>query len=557
MTQLLLNNRYQILQSLARGGFGETFLAEDTQMPSNRRCVIKQLKPIVNTSQMTDIAQERFPREAAVLEELGEHNDQIPRLYAYFSENGQFYLVQEWVEGITLTHKVRDQGILPENVVLDILVSLLTLLDYIHSKHIIHRDIKPDNIILRQRDGKPVLIDFGAVKETMGVLPSPDGKSNTIMIGTPGFMPAEQANGRPVYASDLYSLGLTAIYMLTGKMPQKLDIDPGSAEILWRHYAPSVSPAFAMVLDQAIKSHPRDRFPTAQAMLNALSPIIYPSVPPLPELTSGLASNQTIPYTSGISSRKVTYPRPNHIPQRSVSPSNSQEAILIGGLIATGVIGAMIVGIIFGIKSSTPSAQSQLESPTTTTLPSASPTQPTTTSPSPKKSTVKKNSHPQSVPTINITLSPNIVSEKSPSPTVSPVTKPPTDSPSVITPAPDHNGSTPSPQVVNTPINTPPIIFPTPSVSPSVPPSPQTPIATSSPVATFQGCQAKVTDPNPPLNVRSEPDANSSIVTTLKNGTKINVIQEKDGWYGYKIQKSKSIGWVAGNRITGNCVKQS
>lgn len=83
MTPTLLNNRYRIIQTLGSGGFGDTFLAEDTQMPSQRRCVIKQLKPITNNPQIYQLVQQRFQREAAILEELGEENPQIPRLYAY------------------------------------------------------------------------------------------------------------------------------------------------------------------------------------------------------------------------------------------------------------------------------------------------------------------------------------------------------------------------------------------------------------------------------------------------------------------------------------------
>ncbi len=106
MMPMLLNSRYQIIRTLGSGGFGETFLAEDTQMPSQRRCVIKQLKPIENNPQIYQLVQERFAREAAILEELGGVSEQIPTLYAYFSLEEKFYLVQEWVEGDTLTGKV-------------------------------------------------------------------------------------------------------------------------------------------------------------------------------------------------------------------------------------------------------------------------------------------------------------------------------------------------------------------------------------------------------------------------------------------------------------------
>jgi serine/threonine-protein kinase len=273
MTTTLLNNRYQIISALGSGGFGETFLAEDTQMPSRRRCVIKQLKPVTGDRQTYQLIKERFGREAAVLENLGEKHNQIPKLYAYFELNGEFYLVQECISGETLTNKVQKSGQFSDRQVRDLLASLLPVLDFVHNQKMLHRDIKPDNIIFRQSDGFPVLIDFGAVKETMNtVVTSSGGGVPSIAIGTPGFMPAEQAAGRPVYSSDLYALGMTGIYLLTGKMPQELETDSRTGQILWRNYAPQVSPNLALVLDRAIRFNPGDRYHTASEMLNALQP---------------------------------------------------------------------------------------------------------------------------------------------------------------------------------------------------------------------------------------------------------------------------------------------
>ncbi len=271
MIPTLLNNRYRILQALSTGGFGETFLAQDAYMPSGRHCVIKQLKPITHNPDVYQLVQQRFEREAAILEELGEGNAQIPNLYAYFTEHEQFYLVQEWIQGITLSTKVKRDGLLDESAVKEILVSLLPVLDYIHSRGIIHRDIKPNNVILRQQDGKPVLIDFGIAKETMGTVVNAQGEiTSSIVVGTRGFMPPEQAGGKPVYASDLYSLGLTAIYLLTGKRPQELEINPQTGNYIWHTDAVKISPSLAAVLDKAIESHPRDRYSTAREMFLAL-----------------------------------------------------------------------------------------------------------------------------------------------------------------------------------------------------------------------------------------------------------------------------------------------
>ncbi|MBR8837482.1 MAG: GUN4 domain-containing protein [Stigonema ocellatum SAG 48.90 = DSM 106950] len=294
----LLRERYRVLNLLGTGGFGKTYLAEDTDTPSLRRCVIKQLKPIAHNPQIYQLVQERFQREAAILEQLGEENSQIPSLYAYFSVAGYFYLVQQWIDGQTLTQLVQQQVTLSESFVRVALKSLLLVLDEVHSKGIIHRDIKPDNIILSVRADLPVLIDFGAVKEVMGTeLNSQGNLTSSIVIGTLGYMPSEQAAGRPVYSSDLYSLGLTAIYALTGKQPQQLNTDYTTGEILWHQYASNLSQDFIAVLDKAIRLHPRERYKSAKDMLDALQsgavpiPSTTPPQPAVPNVRVSVPDN--------------------------------------------------------------------------------------------------------------------------------------------------------------------------------------------------------------------------------------------------------------------------
>ena len=267
----LLNNRYRIIKTLGRGGFGETYLTVDNHMPSGRKCVLKQLKPIVKQPKIPLWMQERFQREAAILEELGDGSSQIPQLYAYFSENDKFYLVQEWIEGLTLDQYWQQEGNLHRDEVRQILLQLLPVLDYVHSRRIIHRDIKPENIILRQGDNLPFLIDFGAVKEAIATEVNHNSSSTySASIGTPGYMSSEQAAGRPIYSSDLYSLGLTAIFLLTGQAPHELETDPRNGEIIWREWAKNVDPELADIIDRSIKFHPRDRFSSAKEMLDAL-----------------------------------------------------------------------------------------------------------------------------------------------------------------------------------------------------------------------------------------------------------------------------------------------
>jgi serine/threonine protein kinase len=320
MAFTLLGNRYQVLRTLGSGGFGTTYLAEDLQMPSRRKCVIKQLKPIANNPQIYQLVQERFQREAAILETLGDGSSHIPKLYAYFAESEHFYLIQEWIEGMTLHEKVKAQGAIAEAEVKQILTQILPTLTYIHSQHIVHRDIKPDNIILRQRDNHPVLIDFGAVRETMGTVVNSQGNTaSSIVIGTPGFMPSEQAAGRPLYSSDLYSLGLTMIYLLTTKFPQELELDPATGEVVWRKHAPQVSAEFADVLEKVIQYHPRDRYHTAAMLLTALQPQL-----------NSTPSPQASPQASPQSSPAIAQPRPTSdfaVPPTVISkPSASPTA---------------------------------------------------------------------------------------------------------------------------------------------------------------------------------------------------------------------------------------
>ena len=271
MTMTLVSNRYRVVRELGKGGFGTTSLVEDTQLPSGRRCVLKELMPVESSAEIYTLVKQRFEREAVILEELGNLTLQIPSLYAYFAENNKFYLVQEYVEGETIAGRVQSQGVMSDAAVRELISGLLPVLAVVHDRKIIHRDIKPENVILRQRDHKPVLIDFGAVRETMGTLINANGHTTqSIVIGTPGFMASEQAAGRAVFASDLYSLGLTAIYALTGKIPQELPTDPMTGNVQWRQYAPSVSTGLAAVIDRAIAPVSRDRCQTSGQMLDEL-----------------------------------------------------------------------------------------------------------------------------------------------------------------------------------------------------------------------------------------------------------------------------------------------
>ncbi|MBD2450704.1 protein kinase [Nostoc sp. FACHB-152] len=270
----LLDNRYLIVRSLAAGGFGQTYIAEDTRRPGNPVCVVKHLVPASSDPKFLENATRLFLTEAQTLEKLGIH-DQIPRLLAYFEEHQEFYLVQDWIDGFPLTHELLPGQRWPESKVCQMLQEVLSILQFVHSFGVIHRDIKPDNIIRRRQDNKLVLVDFGIVKQirTQMLTPGQMNVNATIAIGTPGYMPTEQGRGNPRPNSDIYALGIIAIQSVTGLNPTQLQEDPQTGEIIWQPWA-QISQELNTILDIMVRYHFKDRYQSATEALTALEPLI-------------------------------------------------------------------------------------------------------------------------------------------------------------------------------------------------------------------------------------------------------------------------------------------
>lgn len=264
-----LAGRYLVVKTLGAGGFGTTYLAQDTQRPGQPACVVKHLKPDSKDEFVLTTARRLFASEAEILEKLGKH-DQIPALLAYFEENGQFYLVQEFIAGHPLSQEIKRGAPWPQDKVVRMLADVLSTLDFVHQNGVIHRDIKPDNLIRRQSDGKLVLIDFGAVKAIQTPQAAAQQRTGaTVAIGTVGYAPAEQAQGKPQFASDIYSLGILAICALTGKEPDQLESDPQTGELVWRT-GTTVSHALGTVLDRMVRYQYSRRYANAGEALAAL-----------------------------------------------------------------------------------------------------------------------------------------------------------------------------------------------------------------------------------------------------------------------------------------------
>lgn len=263
-----LGGRYQILSQLGQGGFGATFVAEDQHLPGKQQCVVKQLKPQATDRLTLQTARRLFDTEAQTLYRLGTH-EQIPRLLAYFEENQEFYLVQEYIEGHDLAQELTPGKQFSEDEVISLLREILKILEFVHQQNVIHRDINPQNIIRRKKDGKLVLIDFGAVKQVSTQVVRGEQTSVTVAIGTPGYRPSEQANGKPKLCSDIYAVGTVGIQALTGCLPEQLPTDPQTSEISW-HEQVTVSPELAKVMDKMVCYDFRQRYSSATEALQAL-----------------------------------------------------------------------------------------------------------------------------------------------------------------------------------------------------------------------------------------------------------------------------------------------
>ncbi|VXD19636.1 Serine/threonine kinase [Planktothrix serta PCC 8927] len=319
---------YRGIQLIGQGGFGRTFLAVEESQPLKPYCVIKQFLPQGRSAVK---ATELFQQEAQQLQNLGQHS-QIPKGLAYFAQEGYQYLVQEFIEGKNLAQELQEKGVFNEDKILFILKDLLPVLQFIHERKVIHRDIKPENIIRRFNTKKPignlVLVDFGAAKlVTGGMLP----KTGTI-IGSAAFTAPEQLMGKAVFSSDLYSLGVTCIHLLTSIPPFDL-FDSTEGTWVWRDYLKApISDQLGHILDKMLQNGTRHRYHSAAAILQQINP-----KPDYVQVMPGLTLNPEIGFQALPEQKEIIPPAPpvsiacestvNSQPIAEVSPAKPLDKI--------------------------------------------------------------------------------------------------------------------------------------------------------------------------------------------------------------------------------------
>ena len=564
----LLDRRYQVLQVLSAGGFGRTYIAEDTRRPGNPQCVVKHLTPASNEPNYLETARRLFISEAETLEQLGNH-DQIPRLLAYFEEHQEFYLVQEFIVGHSLSVELQPNNYWSESQVIQLLQDVLGILAFVHSYGVIHRDIKPDNLIRRASDGKLVLIDFGAVKQVRTQILSDHSQMGaTVAIGTPGYMASEQGLGRPRPSSDLYAVGIIAIQALTGLYPSHLQEDPTTGEIFWQYQA-QVSAGLAAIVSKMVRYDYRDRYQSADEVLQAIAqlsnsfpPTQLPNRPPSP-----VSPTQALP---------VPPARQNAVP---VATNSNKLPLLVGvgiAAVVTGVTAAYIRSATAPplISRQTPESTSSIDTGSSPT--SISPSEISSSPDTPRVISLPTNTPDTSTPPTsssnefdNVEFPQSNCGDSLPTDPASTVEFYP-----VFIEDSDRNLSTVKSifctdayrttrkdtgevaiQVASFNNRTQAELFSDfmkKKLGSGAVGQPTTYSANSTTETPSKNdCSTVVSDPQPPLNVRSNPDTKrGKIVGKLENGTSLTVVGEQDGWV--KIS-SPVAGWISKTRTKTVC----
>ncbi len=528
----VISGRYQIIQSLGSGGFGQTFLAEDLQLPDHQKCVVKRLQPASNDTFVLEIASRLFETEARVLHKLGSH-DRIPRLLAHFEEKREFYLVQELIDGYELTNEIISTersadgypvGRMNEATAIAFLIDVLETLVFVHQQGAIHRDIKPANLMRRRNDGKLVLIDFGAVKQVgTAVVANGSNIGSTIAIGTDGYMPNEQAIGKPRPCSDLYAVGAIAVQGLTGIAPNLLSENLETGELAWREspdhaalkYRANVSDELAMIIDKLVKYDFRDRYQSAEAVLTDLRKLASPIAPTilstpvqtnlqtnvqtnLQELSSGFHPNDDLATTVSSKASLMDHLQFSH-----------QNRLV---LIAVGIISAIAaIGIVMWLRPSSVKYLFLSERAIS------------------DSDVVNKSAIELEMMRNEVFArygrrfkEPELQSYFNMQPWYKPIYEPDKFPEGLLTPTEQRNLE--YIQDFQTRISQKPNCDYTKRI---------------------------ISDPNPPINVRQDAGVEFAIVGKLDNGTQITVQSEKQGW----LQISAPIaGWVAANRTKPICL---
>lgn len=260
----IIRQRYEVIEKLSSGDSIPTFLVKDLQHPSKIQCILKQITPPNEVGSFA-IAHGLFTNAYLELQQLNTHADrQIANLIACFDEEEKFYIVQEFVEGHNLDCEIVSEQVWAEDKVVELLINILEILEFVHALKLSHLNLKPSNIRRRETDGKLVLIDFGTLKRISPLTSDSESQPQPQILGTPGYIPPEGAHPWSEAELDVYAVGMIGIQALIGIEPKGLAVDSSSGEIIWRFSTPDrpetpISPSLVKILNQMISHRPSMR----------------------------------------------------------------------------------------------------------------------------------------------------------------------------------------------------------------------------------------------------------------------------------------------------------
>ena len=288
----LLDRRYRIEKILGSNGLGKTYLAVDTHRPGEPKCVVKKMCLPRSQDKSLEILELIFKKKVEFLEKIGKH-DQVPQLLAFFQENKEFYLAEEFIVGHSLSDEIGHGVPMPEDQLWLLLHEIIEILIFVHGHGMVHRQVRAENLIRRAQDGKLVLIDFSPIKEIESQLLKAQRQStdrDNRSANLESQLALELAQGQ-AYNTDIYGAGLIGIEASTGLRAKDLmeisDAQNPQSPILEWHHQVKIRPQLVSLLDKMVHPDPSERYQSAPEVLAALKKLkvrssSYPGGTPVP-----------------------------------------------------------------------------------------------------------------------------------------------------------------------------------------------------------------------------------------------------------------------------------
>ncbi len=394
----LLQNRYCLIGAAGQGKFGQTYLARD-QKRLNELCVVKEFTPAQQDPAAVESLRQRFHQDVSGLYEL--QHPQLPRLRMMFAQDERLYWIRDYVEGksygVLLSERKAQGHCFAEAEVIQFLLKVLPVLTYLHNRGVVHRNLSLDTLIVRQQDQLPIVINFGLVRERVTQLQL-HPLDQDAALGKWGFVPPEQLHGKADPTSDLYALAVTAIVLLTGKMPQAL-YNSQTQQLDWEPLV-TVNPTLMRLLRQMLHPQPKKRLASAAQVSHILEPLLATAVvdaapvntPEATEPTDALQPFPTrLPQNNTPEATDALQPFPARLPKKRLRPKRKGNS-------DPRASAAMVVGLVLllaaiawrFLPNKQPAAKPAASPSPVAVSPAASPTEPAAPSPSPSVKAVSQ-----------------------------------------------------------------------------------------------------------------------------------------------------------------------